>query len=112
MKNSKLLISVIVTAIITAGITYSVVQPRESVSSNPDDPFSKLRSTYDILQSNYYKDVDTTKLVEGAIKGMVDSLEDPYSVYMDVEEAKALVKTFHHRLKVLVLKSKKAMGAL
>ncbi|PGT74839.1 MULTISPECIES: S41 family peptidase [Bacillaceae] len=89
MKNSKLLISVIVTAIITAGITYSVVQPRESVSSNPDDPFSKLRSTYDILQSNYYKDVDTTKLVEGAIKGMVDSLEDPYSVYMDVEEAKS-----------------------
>ncbi|MFD2214393.1 S41 family peptidase [Metabacillus endolithicus] len=89
MKNSKLLISVIVTAIITAGITYNVVQPRESVSSNPDDPFSKLRSTYDILQSNYYKDVDTTKLVEGAIKGMVDSLEDPYSVYMDVEEAKS-----------------------
>lgn len=89
MKNSKLLISVIVTAIITAGITYSVVQPRESISSNPDDPFSKLRSTYDILQSNYYKDVDTTKLVEGAIKGMVDSLEDPYSVYMDVEEAKS-----------------------
>jgi len=89
VKNSKLLISVIVTAIITAGITYNVVQPRESVSSNPDDPFSKLRSTYDILQSNYYKDVDTTKLVEGAIKGMVDSLEDPYSVYMDVEEAKS-----------------------
>ena len=89
MKNSKLLISVIVTAIITAGITYNVVQPRESVSSNPDDPFSKLRSTYDILQSNYYKDVDTNKLVEGAIKGMVDSLEDPYSVYMDVEEAKS-----------------------
>jgi carboxyl-terminal processing protease len=89
VKNSKLLISVIVTAIITAGITYNVVQPRESVSSNPDDPFSKLRSTYDILQSNYYKNVDTNKLVEGAIKGMVDSLEDPYSVYMDVEEAKS-----------------------
>ncbi len=90
MKNSKLLISVLVTAIITAGITYNVVRPSGiMLSAKEDDPFGKLRSTYDILQSNYYKEVDTDKLVEGAIKGMVESLEDPYSVYMDVEEAKS-----------------------
>ncbi|WP_235991764.1 S41 family peptidase [Metabacillus schmidteae] len=90
MKNSKLLISVLVTAVITAGITYNVVKPGESMlSAQENDPFGKLKSTYGILQSNYYKEVDTDKLVEGAIKGMVESLEDPYSVYMDVEEAKS-----------------------
>lgn len=90
MKNSKLLISVIVTAIISAGVTYNVVKPNGSMlSAQEDDPFGKLKSTYDILQSNYYKEVETDKLVEGAIKGMVESLEDPYSVYMDVEEAKS-----------------------
>lgn len=88
MKNSKLLISIIVTAIITAGITYNVVKPSQSMlSAEEDDPFGKLKTTYGILQSNYYKEVDSDKLVEGAIKGMVESLEDPYSVYMDVEEA-------------------------
>ncbi|PMC39764.1 peptidase S41 [Bacillus sp. UMB0899] len=59
------------------------------LSAQENDPFGKLKSTYGILQSNYYKEVDTDKLVEGAIKGMVESLEDPYSVYMDVEEAKS-----------------------
>ncbi|WP_368657220.1 S41 family peptidase [Metabacillus halosaccharovorans] len=90
MKNSKLLISVIVTATITAGITYNVVKPNGSMlSAQEDDPFGKLRKTYEILQANYYEKVDTDQLVEGAIKGMVESLEDPYSVYMDVEEAKS-----------------------
>ncbi|TXC93158.1 PDZ domain-containing protein [Metabacillus litoralis] len=89
MKNSKLLISILVTAIITAGITYNLVSPKEVTLLNEEDPFSKLKSTYNLLQKNYYQDVETEKLVEGAIKGMVESLEDPYSVYMDIEEAKS-----------------------
>ncbi|MGM0875261.1 MAG: S41 family peptidase [Bacillota bacterium] len=89
MKNSRLIVWVIVTAIVSAGITYNVVQPKEVSIASEEDPFLKLRSTYDILQEGYYKDVDTDKLVEGAIKGMVESLEDPYSVYMDVEQAKS-----------------------
>lgn len=87
MKNSKLIVTIIITAIVTAGITYSIVP--KGVNIEGDDPFQKLRSTYSILQEGYYKDIDSDKLVEGAIKGMVESLEDPYSVYMDVEEAKS-----------------------
>ncbi|WP_338785781.1 S41 family peptidase [Metabacillus sp. FJAT-53654] len=89
MKKSRLFIWIIVTAIVTAGITYSIVKPKEVSIAGNGDPFQKLRSTYDILQKGYYKDIDTDKLVEGAIKGMVESLEDPYSVYMDVEQAKS-----------------------
>jgi carboxyl-terminal processing protease len=89
VKKSRLLIWIIVTAIVTAGITYSIVKPKEVSIAGNGDPFQKLRSTYDILQKGYYKDIDTDKLVEGAIKGMVESLEDPYSVYMDVEQAKS-----------------------
>jgi carboxyl-terminal processing protease len=87
VKNSKLIVAIIITAIVTAGITYSIVPKGVSVASN--DPFQKLKSTYTILQEGYYKEIDSDKLVEGAIKGMVESLEDPYSVYMDVEEAKS-----------------------
>jgi len=89
VKYSKLVIAVIITAIISSGITFNLVQQRDTIVLNEEDPFSKLKSTYSILEKNYYKEIDQETLVEGAIKGMVDSLDDPYSVYMDVEEAKS-----------------------
>ena len=89
MKNNRFIVWIIVTAIVSAGVTYSVVQPLKESSVGNGDPFGKLRSTYDIIQEGYYKEIETDKLVEGAIKGMVESLEDPYSVYMDVEQAKS-----------------------
>lgn len=39
-----------------------------------------------LIENKYVKDVETDKLIEGAIRGMVDSLEDPYSVFMNGEE--------------------------
>lgn len=41
-----------------------------------------------IIRNNYYKDVEEQKLIDGALKGMVDSLDDPYSVYYTEEEYK------------------------
>ncbi|NMO96674.1 S41 family peptidase [Paenibacillus lemnae] len=42
----------------------------------------KLGTALDIIESNYYKDVDRDKLLDGAINGMMESLGDPYSNYM------------------------------
>lgn len=39
-----------------------------------------------LIKSKYIDDVDTEKLIEGAIKGMVEALGDPYSVYMNQSE--------------------------
>ena len=39
-----------------------------------------------LVEDKYVKDVDSEKLVEGAIRGMVDSLGDPYSVFMNEME--------------------------
>ena len=41
------------------------------------------------LESSYYKAVDPATLKEQAIKGMVASLNDPYTVYFDPKEYKA-----------------------
>jgi carboxyl-terminal processing protease len=49
--------------------------------------FEKLYNAFDTIQDNYYKKIDEKKLVNGAIDGMVQSLEDPYSDYMNEEEA-------------------------
>ena len=44
-------------------------------------------STYENLKENYYGDLDDKKLIDAAINGMVQSIEDPYSSYMDEENA-------------------------
>lgn len=51
--------------------------------------FNKLYEAFDTLKNGYYKDVDQKKLINGAINGMVESLDDPYSDYMSNEEAKS-----------------------
>lgn len=38
---------------------------------------------FNILQENFVNEVDSEKLYEGAIKGMLESLNDPYTVYFD-----------------------------
>lgn len=45
-----------------------------------------LDNIYKELNDKYYKDVDEDVLYEGAVKGMVESLEDPYSTYMTPDE--------------------------
>lgn len=44
-------------------------------------------AAYDKIKSDYYKQADDEKLTDGAIKGMLEALGDPYSTYMDKKEA-------------------------
>lgn len=45
--------------------------------------FNSLYKVYDTIISEYYKDVDGDKLIEGAINGMLDSLNDEHTMYFD-----------------------------
>lgn len=49
--------------------------------------FQKLYQAYDELKAEYYADIDQESLVNGAINGMIDALGDPYSDYMNQDEA-------------------------
>jgi carboxyl-terminal processing protease len=44
----------------------------------------------DSIESNFYKPVDDKKLNDASLKGIVESLNDPYSHYLTAKEAKAL----------------------
>lgn len=55
--------------------------------------FQKLFETYDQLKEEYYSDLNEEELVNGAINGMIDALGDPYSDYMNQEEAGHLNET-------------------
>ncbi|WP_409251057.1 S41 family peptidase [Bacillus sp. SCS-153A] len=76
----------------TAGITTFALAFGDEKAVNVGVPerneFQKLYEAYDALNREYYKDLDQEDLVNGAINGMLESLEDPYSDYMNQEEAK------------------------
>jgi carboxyl-terminal processing protease len=48
--------------------------------------YNKVLSLKDFIETNYYKEVDESKIEDGIIKGLFQSLEDPYSVYMNKKE--------------------------
>jgi carboxyl-terminal processing protease len=83
---------------LTAGITtfalaFGEDKPAVQVIREREE-FAKLYDAYDTLKNDYYQEVDQEKLINGAIDGMMESLDDPYSDYMSQEDA----KNFHQSL--------------
>ncbi|MGI6126330.1 MAG: S41 family peptidase [Planifilum sp.] len=68
--------------------------PASKSADGLEDGLEKLQQTYNLIKREYIRDVDDQKLIDGAISGMVEALDDPYSVYMDQETA----KQFHSAL--------------
>jgi carboxyl-terminal processing protease len=58
--------------------------------------FSMLTEAYNMLMQNYVyvKDLDPNQLSQGAIRGMVQSLNDPYSMFVDADSYKMETSTF------------------
>ncbi|MDX1771045.1 MAG: S41 family peptidase [Planococcaceae bacterium] len=75
----------------TAGLTIFALTFGEDkvveVGSPERREFQKLYQAYDDLKAEYYADIDQEALVNGAINGMIDALGDPYSDYMNQDEA-------------------------
>lgn len=65
-----------------------VVLPRNEYDylKSTAEEFSKVQLVESLIKENYLKDVDEETLREGQLKGLVASLEDPYSQYLTAEE--------------------------
>ena len=74
-----------------AGGTETVEGTKPSVRKNglTDEEVSKLSTVYELLETRYYESVDRKTLIEGAIDGLVQALEDPYSEYLDKKEVES-----------------------
>ncbi|WP_058300395.1 S41 family peptidase [Gorillibacterium timonense] len=74
--------------------------PGASSSTAGDDKLSgeeldKVERAYELIETNFLSKVDKDKIVNGAIHGMLDALDDPYTTYMDQEEAKQFEETIN-----------------
>ncbi|MBE6139471.1 MAG: S41 family peptidase [Firmicutes bacterium] len=53
---------------------------------NKDEHLNEFVKNYNYILENYYKDIDQENLINSAIAGMMESLDDPYSMYFGEEE--------------------------
>ncbi|MFE4433721.1 lmo1851 family serine protease [Peribacillus butanolivorans] len=98
IKKFTFIMGIFLLIFLTAGITTIALtfgdEKVESLAPDKHSEFEKLYSTYDTIKDNYYEEIDQDKLVDGAINGMIKSLDDPYSTYMDKKEA----SSFHESI--------------
>ena len=81
-----LVIMALAIGVLTGGLfSKTNVVTKKTVISNEN--ILELVSNYEYILNNYYKEIDEKKLVNSAISGMMDFLEDPYSVYFDASES-------------------------
>ena len=59
------------------------------LSSNYNQ-LGNLIKVFTLIRTQYIEEANTSNLVDGAIRGMVEALDDPYSVYLDEETFKQL----------------------
>ncbi|MGL5417560.1 MAG: S41 family peptidase [Clostridium sp.] len=73
----------------TKGFVLTNINPKVKNAMREMNDTKKYSELFDVrsaLIANFDGEVDDTKLLEGAIKGMTNALDDPYTVYMTKEE--------------------------
>ncbi len=83
---------IMITAFISLGagifVTYYSIAPNNNQPNevNFNKNLKPINDIYELILNKYYQDVDQEKLVKAAIEGMLLSLDDPNSMFFDVEE--------------------------
>jgi carboxyl-terminal processing protease len=98
MKKRKMvtyrryIVSLVCMALLAGGagaVTYNYFGHQVETSAGSEG-LAKVQKLYDEITKNYVGEVDQNKLIDGALKGMTEALDDPYSSYLDESATKAL----------------------
>ncbi len=81
MKKNKILLLGIISVIVSM-----ILFTRVHAGGDLFSELKPLLEAYQIIQSEYIDKVDPSKLVEGAIEGMINSLNDPHSQWVSSQE--------------------------
>ena len=100
MSKKKKIIGIILLLVVTNVLTFifsnvlsltydnKVILPKDEYNQLSDmyKKYSKNLALEDFIKKNYLKNVDEETLINGELKGMFQSLNDPYSTYMTKDE--------------------------
>ncbi len=81
--------------VLTVPLSYAQGRPRsENEKDREQEQYLEvMNSVYNFVLDNYVEEVDARILYEGALRGMLDAIGDPYTVYMDAAEVRSLTDT-------------------
>lgn len=85
-----MVVSILVGVLIGSSVTYG--GDNITITKIPEN-LEELISTYNDITNNYYDKVDKKELINAAINGMIDSLNDPYSDFLVDKESAAFNET-------------------
>ena len=98
-RTGKIVIGAVALVVFTALTVFYVtsyfildfynIDPEYSILFDPDEvdknSVRKFIQVKELLEQGFYQEVDTGALLEGAVAGMAESLQDPYTVYFTKE---------------------------
>src|SRR5699024_3620776 len=64
--------------------------PAPFIDQTDEVSLKTIDEMYQILSAGYYGDVDEEALIQGALEGMADSVDDPHTEYLDQVESSDL----------------------
>ena len=95
------IIIIVITAIIS-GLTTGVLLTKNSMTNLgvdygtlvADENVKTFLNAYAEVTSDYYQDVDKKAIINSAISGMMDYLNEPYTTYLDDTNTEILLKIY------------------
>ncbi|MBB5173428.1 S41 family peptidase [Texcoconibacillus texcoconensis] len=63
------------------------------LESTNADSLQNIDKAFDMIRGQYFEEVDEQALIDGAISGMVETLDDPYSDFMDEDTAQQFMQS-------------------
>ncbi len=96
MKNKERVLWIAVTVFLIAFSVFSLVAPKASAlqsNNEVNDYLGRFEYIFQFLLQNYVDEVPPKQLYEGAMKGMFDSLNDPYSYYLTADDMQKMNDT-------------------
>ena len=90
MNWKKYLITIVLTAMVTVSLAMAGFMAIFGFDLKQVAGVARLIGVMQFVERKYVNDVDTDTIINGAISGMVGSLGDPHSLYMDVEKYEKL----------------------
>ena len=86
--NSFEVVIIILISIIFGIIVGYLITSNRAIELSGNSKLSEFVTVYNKIKKNYYKDVDDDKLIDAAIKGMVNSLDDDHSIFLNESNSK------------------------
>ncbi|MDD3341777.1 MAG: S41 family peptidase [Bacilli bacterium] len=77
-------VSILITMTCLLSLAFGYYLGHKTTKNQKNDIYiEKFKTNYQYILDNYYKEVDKSTLIDSAVRGMVESLDDDFSTYLD-----------------------------